>query len=527
MPNKILISDQISPKGVEILQQYLEVDYSPGLSKEEILARIAQYDALMVRSGTKVTRDIIEAGVNLKIIGRAGVGVDNIDVEAATERGIVVVNSPGGNTRAAAEHTIALLFALARNIPQAYLSLKKGEWKRSKFMGTEVHGKTLGVIGLGRIGGEVARRAVALGMEVIAYDPYISEEVAERLQVKLVDLPTLLSTSDFITIHTPLTKETKHLIGERELNMMKKGARIINTARGGIIDEVALVNAIKEGKIAGAAIDVFEQEPPPPDHPLLQLEEVIVTPHLGASTVEAQEFVAVDVAQQIVDFFQGLPPSSPVNLPVLPPELLPYLQPYLQLAERMGKLLAGIAGKRIRRVEVTYQGQIAEVETSTITRSLLKGLLQPILTLPINIVNAPLVAESRGIEIRETKSSAPSDYINLVVAKVTTEEGERQVGGTIVGKRDLRIVYIDGYRVDVVPEGIVLITSHTDKPGMIGQVGTILGRRDINIAGMHVGRETRRGRAVMVLSVDEPISPDVLQEIERVDGIEKAWVVEF
>lgn len=527
MPNKILISDQISPKGVEILQKHLEVDYSPGLSKEDILARIAQYDALMVRSGTKVTREIIEAGVNLKIIGRAGVGVDNIDVEAATEKGIVVVNSPGGNTRAAAEHTIALLFALARNIPQAYLSLKKGEWKRSKFMGTEVHGKTLGVIGLGRIGGEVARRAVALGMEVIAYDPYISEEVAERLQVKLVDLPTLLSTSDFITIHTPLTKETKHLIGERELNMMRKGARIINTARGGIIDEVALFNAIKEGKIAGAAIDVFEQEPPPPDHPLLQLEEVIVTPHLGASTVEAQEFVAVDVAQQIVDFFRGLPPSSPVNLPALPPELLPYLQPYLQLAEKMGKLLAGIAGKRIRRVEVTYQGQIAEMETSTITRSLLKGLLQPILTLPINIVNAPLVAESRGIEIRETKSSLPSDYINLVLAKVTTEEGERQVGGTIVGKRDLRIVSIDGYRVDVVPEGIVLITSHTDKPGMIGQVGTILGRRDINIAGMHVGRETKRGRAVMVLSVDEPIPPDVLQEIERVDGIEKAWVVEF
>lgn len=524
---KILVSDQISEKGLELLSKEMEVDYLPGLSKEEILQRIAEYDALMVRSGTKVTRDIIEAGTNLKIIGRAGVGVDNIDVEAATERGIVVVNSPGGNTRAAAEHTIALMLALARNIPQAHMMLKQGEWKRSKFMGMEVYGKTLGVIGFGRIGREVAKRAQGLGMEVIAYDPYISEESAERIGVQLVDLPTLLQKADIITIHTPLTKETKHLLGEEELKKMKKGAKIINTARGGIVDEIALAKAIEEGIIGGAAIDVFEQEPPPPDHPLLKLEQVIVTPHLGASTVEAQEYVAIDVAEQIVNFFKGIPPSSPVNLPVLPPEVLYLVQPYIQLMERMGRLLAGIGGKKINKVEITYYGDITETETSVLTRSFLKGLLEPVLSLPINIVNAPIIAENRGIGVSETRSSAPIDYANLSIAKLYSEEGIRTVGGTVIGKGEPRIVSIDGYRVDFVPEGIVLITSHIDKPGMIGKVGTILGKNDINIAGMNVGRVEKRGKAVMVLSVDENIPPNVLKEIKEIDGIEKAWVVEF
>lgn len=524
---KILVSDQISEKGLELLRQEIEVDYLPGLSKEEILKRIAGYEALMVRSGTKVTRDIIEAGTNLKIIGRAGVGVDNIDVEAATERGIVVVNSPGGNTRAAAEHTIALMLALARNIPQAHMSLKQGEWKRNKFMGMEVYGKTLGIIGLGRIGREVAKRAQGLGMEVIAYDPYISEESAERISVQLVDLPTLLQKADIVTVHTPLTKETKHLIGEEELKTMKKGAKIINTARGGIVDELALAKAIEEGIIKGAAIDVFEQEPPPPEHPLFKLEQVIVTPHLGASTVEAQEYVAVDVAEQIVNFFKGVPPTSPVNLPVLPPDILSLVQPYIQLMERMGKLLAGIGGKKINKVEITYYGEITETETSVLTRSFLKGLLEPVLSLPINIVNAPIIAESRGIGVSETRSSAPIDYANLAVAKLYSEEGIRTVGGTVIGKGEARVVFIDGYRVDLVPEGIVLITSHIDKPGMIGKVGTILGKNDINIAGMNVGRVERRGKAVMVLSVDEKIPMNVLKEIEEIDGIEKAWVVEF
>ncbi len=524
---KILVSDQISEKGLELLRKEMEVDYSPGLPKEDILQRIAEYEALMVRSGTKVTRDIIEKGTNLKIIGRAGVGVDNIDVESATERGIVVVNSPGGNTRAAAEHTIALMLALARNIPQAHRMLKQGQWQRSKFMGVEVYGKKLGIIGLGRIGREVAKRAKGLGMEVIACDPYISEEWAERIGVQLVDLPTLLSEADIVTIHTPLTKETRHLLGEKELRMMKKGARIINTARGGIVDEYALAKAIGEGIISGAAIDVFEQEPPPPDHPLLQLEQVIVTPHLGASTVEAQEYVAIDVAEQIVNFFKGIPPSSPVNLPVLPPEVLPLLQPHIQLMERIGKLLAGIGGKRIKKVEITYYGDITDTETSVLTRSLLKGLLEPVLSLPINIVNAPLIAESRGIGVSETKSSAPIDYANLSMVKLYSEEGIRTVGGTVVGKGEPRIVSIDGYRVDFVPEGIVLVTSHIDKPGMIGKVGTILGKNDINIAGMNVGRMERRGKAVMVLSVDENIPLSVLQEIEGIEGIERAWVVEF
>ncbi|MBC7327375.1 phosphoglycerate dehydrogenase, partial [bacterium] len=514
-------------KGLAILQQEMEVDYSPGLPKEEIIKRIGEFDALMVRSGTKVTRDIIEAGEKLKIIGRAGVGVDNIDVEAATEKGIVVVNSPGGNTRAAAEHTIALMLALARNIPQAHLSLKQGEWKRSKFMGVEIYGKTLGIIGLGRIGREVAKRAQGLGMEVIAYDPYISEELAERLNIQLLDLESLLSKADIVTVHTPLTKETRHLLGEKELRKMKKGAKIINTARGGIIDEQALVKVIEEGILSGAAIDVFEQEPPPPDHPLLKLEQVIVTPHLGASTVEAQEYVAVDVAQQIVNFFKGIPPTSPVNLPVLPADILATIQPYIILMEKMGRLLAGIGGKRINKVEITYYGEISEWETDVLTRSLLKGLLEPVLYLPVNIVNAPLIAQNRGINVAETKSSSPTDYSNLITVEVLSDEGTKLVGGTVVGKGEPRIVLIDGYRVDFVPEGIILITSHIDKPGMIGKVGTILGKNDINIAGMNVGRVEKRGRAVMVLSVDESIPAEVLKEIEEIDGIERAWVVEF
>lgn len=524
---KILVSDQIAEEGLEILRQEMEVDYFPGLPKEEILNRISEYDALMVRSGTKVTRDIIEAGTNLKIIGRAGVGVDNIDVEAATEKGIVVVNSPGGNTRAAAEHTIALMLALARNIPLANQMLKQGEWKRNKFMGMEVYGKTLGIIGLGRIGREVAKRAQGLGMEVIACDPYISKEFAEKINVELVDLPTLLGKADIVTVHTPLSKETRHLLGENELRMMKKGAKIINVARGGIIDEYALAKAIEEGIISGAAIDVFEQEPPPPDHPLLKLEQVIVTPHLGASTIEAQQYVATDVAEQIVNFFKGIPPTAPVNLPALPPELLSLVQPYIQLMEKMGRLLAGIGGKRVNKLEITYYGDIVEAETSVLTRSFLKGLLEPVLSLPINIVNAPLIAEGRGISVSETKSNAPIDYANLLMVKLYSDEGTRTVGGTVIGKGEPRIIYIDGYRVDFVPEGIVLITSHVDKPGMIGKVGTILGKNDINIAGMHVGRAEKRGKAVMVLSVDENIPPNVLKEIQGIDGIEKAWVVEF
>jgi D-3-phosphoglycerate dehydrogenase len=308
---------------------------------------------------------------------------------------------------------------------------------------------------------------------------------------------------------------------------MKKGAKLINTARGGIIDEMALVKAIEEGIIGGAAIDVFEQEPPPPDHPLLKLEQVIVTPHLGASTVEAQEYVAVDVAEQIVNFFKGIPPSSPVNLPVLPSEVLSFIQPYIPLMEKMGRLLAALGGKRIGKIEVIYQGEIGEVETSPLTRSLLKGLLEPVLSLPVNLVNAPIIAESRGIKVSETKSTTPSEYTNLITATLYWDKEVRKVAGTVIGKGEPRIVNINGYRVDFVPEGIVLITSHIDRPGIIGKVGTILGEKDINIAGMNVGREEKRGKAVMVLSVDESIPPEVLQEIERIEGIEKAWVVEF
>jgi len=524
---KVLASDPIAKEGIEILQRNFDVDVKTGLEKSQLIDIIGEYDALIVRSETKVTADVLEAAKKLKIIGRAGVGVDNIDVPVATQKGIIVVNSPGGNTIAAAELTMALMLSLSRNIPQAHASLRAGEWKRSKYVGNELYGKTLGVYGLGKIGSAVAKRAQAFEMDVIAFDPFVSDEYAKKMGVKLVSFDELLQDSDYITIHVPANKDTKGSIGEKEISKMKDGVRIINVARGGIVDEAAVARAVESGKVAGIAFDVYEQEPPPPDNPLLKLEKAVTTPHLGASTEEAQVSVAVDVAEQIVDVLNGKPARSAVNMPALSAEVLAAVEPFMVLGERMGAMATQLADGAIESVEISYCGDLALMEVGPVGRAVLKGMLQPILTENVNLVNAPVIAESRGIRITESKSAGPEDYTSLLVVETKTDRGSKKIEGTLLGKKDIRIVRVDGYLVDIVPEGAMLVTTHLDKPGVIGKVGTLLGNHNINIAGMHVGRAGIGKEAVMVLNVDDPIPDVVMNEIRALNGIETAKLVRF
>jgi D-3-phosphoglycerate dehydrogenase len=525
---RALVSDPIAEAGLEILRRDpdIEVVVKTEHTPEELGRLVAQADALVVRSQTRVTADVIQAAPRLKVIARAGVGVDNVDVAAATRRGIIVLNSPEGNTIAATEHTIALLLALSRRIPEAYDSMRKGEWKRGKFVGVELYNKVLGVIGLGKIGAEVARRARALGMRLVAYDPYIPPDMAARLGVELVALDELLARADYITVHTPLTRDTRGLIGKAELEKVKRGARIVNTARGGIIDEQALAEAVKAGVVAGAAMDVFAEEPPK-GSPLLEVEGIIVTPHLGASTEEAQVKVAVDVAEQVVDVLHGRPARTAVNVTPVRAEALAALQPYITLAERIGRLQAQLAEGRLLDLEVTYSGEIADLDVSVVTRSFLVGILQPALEEPVNLVNAPLLAETRGLKIKESKSTTAEDYASLITSRVVSDLGERVVAGTLFGRNDLRIVRVDDYRVDFEPLGYMLIADHHDRPGVIGRVGTILGNEDINIGGMHVGRKTVRGKALMILAVDSPIPPAVMKKICRLESMHRCTQVEL
>lgn len=525
---RALVSDPIADAGLEILRRDpdLEVVVKTDHTPEELKRAVAKADALIVRSQTRVTAEVIEGARRLKVIARAGVGVDNVDVPAATRRGIIVLNSPEGNTIAATEHTIALLLALARRIPDAYESMRRGEWKRSKFVGVELYNKVLGIIGLGKIGAEVARRARALGMRLIAFDPFIAAEHAERLGVELVSREELLARSDYITIHAPLTKDTRGLIAKPELEKVKRGVRIINTARGGIVDEGALAEAVKSGVVAGAAIDVFEQEPPK-DSPLVGVEGIIVTPHLGASTEEAQVKVAVDVAEQVVDVLHGRPARTAVNVTPVRPEALAALQPFITLAEKIGRLQAQLAEGRLTDLEVTYSGEIAELDVSAVTRSFLVGLLQAALEEPVNLVNAPVLAEARGLKIKESRSVTAEDYASLITSRVASDQGEHVIAGTLFGRNDLRIVRIDEYRVDFEPAGYMLIADHHDQPGVIGRVGTLLGNEDINIGGMHVGRKTVRGKALMILSVDSPIPPPVMKKICRLAHMYRCTLVEL
>ncbi|MCO5200656.1 MAG: phosphoglycerate dehydrogenase [Chloroflexi bacterium] len=524
---RILIADPVAPEGIEMLRTAGDVDVNTGLAADTLIGIIGNYDALVVRSETKVTRPVIEAATRMQVIGRAGVGVDNIDLDAATERGVIVVNAPQGNTIAAAEHTLALLMALARHVPQADASMRSGKWDRKNYLGTEIRGKTLGIVGLGKIGSEVARRAVAMEMRVLAHDPFVPAERVRALGVESVDFEQLIMLSDFITVHPPLTASTQGMIGEAEMARMKDGIRLINVARGGIIDEAALVAAVASGKVAGAAIDVFTAEPPR-DNPLIGDPRIIVTPHLGASTAEAQERVAVDVAEQIVEVLAGKPARYAVNAPMLAPETLKVIQPYMAAAELLGSVATQLVTGKLESIEIEYYGEIAEHDITPLRASVIRGLLRPISEENVNMVNANLVALSRGWNIEERKRTSHDTFLNLIHVKVGTTESEVTVGGTVEHGHP-NIVIINGLDMDLVPEPgtFLLACDNEDRPGMIGRVGTLLGGWDINIQSMQVGRRGRRGRALMAIAVDESPTPEQLGAIEAIDGIYNVRLVRF
>ena len=523
--SKVLVSDPIDQAGIDILSQVATVDVKTGLPPEQLVQIIPEYDALMIRSGTRVTKEIIEAGTQLKIIGRAGVGVDNVDVPAATRQGIVVVNSPEGNTIAAAEHALAMMLSLSRYIPDANQSVKRGEWDRKSFIGAEVYKKTLGVIGLGKIGSHVANVAKAMGMKLLAYDPFISTERADQLGCRLVEMDLLLQEADYITLHMPKTPETTHLINAEALAKMKPTARIINCARGGIIDEAALAAALKEGKIAGAALDVYEAEPLG-DSPLKSVgKEAILTPHLGASTAEAQVNVAIDVAEQIRDVLLGLPARSAVNIPGLGPDVLEELRPYMQLAETLGKLVGQLAGGRVELLNVRLQGELATNKSQPLVVAALKGLLSEALRERVNYVNANIEAKERGIRVIETRDASVRDYAGSLHLEAKGSLGEHSVTGALLGDGEIRLTNIDDFPINVPPTQHMLFTLHRDMPGIIGKLGSLLGSFNVNIASMQVGRKIVRGDAVMVLSLDDPLPDGILDEIVKVPGIRDAYTV--
>jgi D-3-phosphoglycerate dehydrogenase len=522
---KVLVSDSLAQDGIDVLSEELEVDVKTKLSEDELVDIIGDYDALVVRSGTKVTARVIEAAENLKVIGRAGVGVDNIDVEKATERGILVVNAPDGNSIAAAEHAIALMFAMARNVPKADASLSSGKWERKKFMGVETTGKTLGVVGMGRIGQHVARRARGLEMHVIAYDPYISSDLAEKMGVETCELDELLTQADFVTIHVPKAPSTIGMIGEREMALMKPTARLINCARGGIVDEEALVKALDDGQLAGAALDVFTTEPPPSDSPLLGHPNLVVTPHLGASTKEAQVAVAYDVARQVVDILAGRPAAHPVNAPIIPPETQAQLLPFCDLAEKLGRAARQLTETRISQVHFTYGGQLADMDTGLLRALLIKGLFG-VTDPPITLVNANLVAREHGLKVVEEKTEDAAPFASLITVSFEENDEKRALSGTIMRGKPF-IVRIDQYWMDIVMEGYQLLAFHRDRPGLIGEVGQVTGRHDINIAFMGLGRLEPRGDALMALTLDETASPEVQAEIEALEDIHSVRLLEL
>ncbi|MFH1245795.1 MAG: phosphoglycerate dehydrogenase [Candidatus Omnitrophota bacterium] len=525
---KILVSDKLAQEGLDILkrEKNIQVDVQTGLSPEELKKIIGNYEGLIVRSSTKVTQEIIMAAAKLKIIGRAGVGLDNVDVETASRRGIIVMNSPSGNTISTAEHTMSMLLALAREIPQAHVSLKEGQWDRKRFMGVELYGKTLGIMGLGKIGAEVAARAMSFGMKVLAFDPYLSLDKVKLLKIESVSREDLLKRADFITVHTPLTEETRHFISEKEIALMKKGVRLINCARGGIIDEKALADGLKSGKIAGCALDVFEQEPPV-NNELLKMNNVVATPHLGASTEEAQINVAVDVAQRVVDALSGRGIKNAVNVPTLSPEEAEIVQPYINLAEKIGALQSQLAEGPIIHLRIEYRGEIGSYDTAPITVACVKGLLSPIMGETVNYVNACVLAKERDIVIEETKSDKAENFANLITVETRSKEKKLVIWGAIFGKGDLRIVRIDKYFVEVHPGGYMLVIRNQDSPGIVGHIGTILGENKINIAEMTFGREKPGGDAITVLNVDSVIPADILKKIKKNKSIFDAKLIKL
>ncbi|MCF8721363.1 phosphoglycerate dehydrogenase [Nitrospina gracilis] len=523
---KILVSDNLSSLGVDILKKEdgFEVDVNTGLSKEELIKIIPNYDGLVVRSATKVTADVIEAADNLRVIGRAGVGVDNIDLDAAGKKGIIVMNAPDGNMITTAEHAMALMMSMSRNIPQAANSLKQEKkWSPKTFMGVELYGKTLGIVGMGRIGSVVAERAKGFAMKVIAYDPYVNKEHAEKIGVELVDLKELLQRADFLSLHTPKI-DGKPLLGKEEFDIVKPGLRIINCARGGLIDEAALVQAIKDGKVAQAALDVYSKEPLPADSPLLEVNEIICTPHLGASTEEAQDKVAIAICDQIIDYLKYGSIRNAVNMPSIDEETLRKIKPFLELGEDLGKIVSQLAAGPVTQVKVQYNGEVAETDVKPITIAVLKGLLERAID-GVNMVNAPFIAKERNVEVQELKSNEIKDYTSTIQVHVTTKEGAREITGSIFGKGDPRIVRIDDYYFEAVISKHMLILSNKDVPGVIGNLGNVLGKHNINIAGFHLGRIGESGNAVSVINIDTPPTSEALRELRETSNVLEVFSV--
>jgi D-3-phosphoglycerate dehydrogenase len=525
---RILVSDRIAPQGLERLQKEpgIEVDLRLTLSPEELRGVIGQYEGWIVRSRTKVTAEVLACASRLKVIGRAGIGVDNIDVATATQAGIIVMNAPEGNTNTAAEHTLALLLAVARNVSQGDAALKRGEWTPERYLGVELAGKVLGIIGLGRIGSLVAKKAQGLGMSIMAYDPFISREQAQTLGIEVFELAEVLGRADFLTIHTPKTRDTTHLIDAAAIALMKPGVRLLNCARGGIVDEAALYEAVCSGKVAGAALDVFEQEPPG-DLPLIHHPAFVCTPHLGASTEEAQERVAVDIAQQVIDYLKFGSIRNAVNVYPLDGEMLRKVEPYMNLAEKLGSFVVQMVEGGLREVAVKYSGETAALEIKPITAALLKGLLQKSLPERVNLVNAPHIARERGIKVSETTSSEVGYYTSLITVELTTDKSRGEVAGTLFGRQEPRIVRVDDYPMEAVPTGHMLVFSNQDTPGVIGKIGTILGSNQINIAGMQLGRTALHGMAVAVVNVDSTIPAPILEQIRGLSNILAAKLVEL
>ena len=522
---RVLVTEPMSERGLDLLRKDFQVDVRPELSRGDLALDIGPYDALVVRSQTKVTADVIEAGGNLKVIARAGIGLDNVDVEAATRRGVMVVNAPSSNIVSAAEHTVALMLAQARNIPQADAALKSGRWDREPYQGVELAGKTLGVVGLGRVGAMVAQRCSAFGMRVIAFDPYVPRDRAKEMGVELMPtLEALLVQADFVSLHLPRTPDTEGLIGHRELALMKEGSRLVNTARGGIVDEAALAKSIEDGHLAGAAVDVFDDEPTT-DSPLLAYDQVVATPHLGASTVEAQDKAGTAIAEMVRLALMGEFVPYAVNVSA-GAEVAEVVRPFLPLSEKLGALLTGLAQGAVRSIECQYLGRIAEADTRALTLAILKGVLRGVVHEPVSYVNAPIIARERGVAVSEMRSALSSDYVNLIALRAETEDGEVSVAGTLVGKRNAeRVMQVLGYDVEMVPAAYMLFFAYEDRPGVIGRVGTILGEHEINIATMDVGRPSRGGTALMALTLDSSVTPEIVEEIATAIGAPNAWFV--
>ncbi len=528
---KVLICDPISPKGITYFQQRPEFEVtalSKRLSEQELLPLVADVEAIVVRSETKITRAVIDAAPKLRVVGRAGVGVDNVDVEAATQRGIVVMNTPSGNTISTAELTFSMLMASARKIPQAHLSMKKAEWNRKQFQGVELYNKTLGILGMGRIGAEVARRAIAFGMRVLAYDPYLALSRAKALQVELVELDEVFTRSDFITVHMPMTDETRGMIDAAAFAKMKKGVRVVNCARGGIIDEKDLYEAIQSGKVAGAALDVYETEPPPAEFPLRDLPQLIMTPHLGASTEEAQENVGIEVAEAITDFLVHGAVRNAVNIPNLDAKTYELVKPYLNLGAKLGRLVAQLAPKRNERIVVTYGGKASSLPGDPITRSVLKGFLEMAGGKDVNQVNVRTMAQSLGLLVEEIKSNEETDYNDWLHVAVFSDGKKISAGGTFFGARNSpRIVRINSQPVEVVPEGVLFIMTNKDRPGIVGYIGTLMGKYKVNIASMSLSREQAGGQALTVLNLDSVPPAPLLEEIQKDADISNVRVVKL